>query len=97
MGTAQECRQFLRNKAGISMLDMLVMQYVLNDGIIMRQRHDDLDEYHIELGSKASDDEEEEEEEDGEDEDHLVASLGYYDARDFLSTSSLYTGHEDVD
>jgi hypothetical protein len=32
------------------MLDMVVIQYMLNGGIVMRQAHDTDDEHHIEIG-----------------------------------------------
>lgn len=31
------------------MLDVLVAQYVLNDGLLMRQHHDMQDEYHVDI------------------------------------------------
>jgi hypothetical protein len=33
------------------MLDMVVIQYMLNGGIVMRQAHDTDDEHHIEIGA----------------------------------------------
>ncbi len=77
------------------MLDMLVMQYAINDGIIMRQRHDEHDEYHIELGSH-----EDREDDDAADEDcqsSTSSSSSSCDNNILPRTQVYYTGHEEVD
>lgn len=46
-----DCRAYLSQKQHYNLLDMLVAQYILNGGILMRQRHGSPDEYHIEVCS----------------------------------------------
>jgi hypothetical protein len=55
----QSCKAYFSQKQYYTMLDVLVAQYVLNDGLLMRQHHDLPSEYHVDLaecegGSSAS-------------------------------------------
>lgn len=43
------CKSYFSQKQYYTMLDVLVAQYVLNDGLLMRQHHDMQDEYHVDL------------------------------------------------
>jgi hypothetical protein len=52
----EDCRSHLTKKEYHTLLDMLVVQYVLNDGILLRQRHDSADEYHVDVGGGWDDD-----------------------------------------
>lgn len=44
------CRRYMTSKQHITMLDLLVVQHILNGGILMRQMNDTDEEYHIDLG-----------------------------------------------
>lgn len=46
----EDCRRHLTQKHYYTLLDLLVVQYVLNDGILLRQRHESPDEYHVDIG-----------------------------------------------
>jgi hypothetical protein len=39
----------MSQKQHYTLQDMLVVQYILNDGILMRQRHGSTEEYHIDI------------------------------------------------
>jgi hypothetical protein len=52
---ARDCSEYLSRKQHYTLLDILVTQYILNEGILMRQRHGGSDEYNIEIGSDMSD------------------------------------------
>lgn len=43
------CKEYFSQKQFYTMLDILVAQYVLNDGLLMRQHHDLEDEYHVDI------------------------------------------------
>ena len=45
----EDCRRYLTQKQHYTLQDMLVVQYILNDGILMRQMHGDEDEYHVDI------------------------------------------------
>jgi hypothetical protein len=45
----QSCKAYFSQKQYYTMLDVLVAQYVLNDGLLMRQHHDLPSEYHVDL------------------------------------------------
>lgn len=45
-----DCKRHLTQKEYYTLLDMLVVQYILNDGILLRQRHDTSEEYHVDVG-----------------------------------------------
>ena len=84
------------------MLDMLVMQYAINDGIIMRQRHDEHDEYHIELGSH--EDQEDDDAADEECQSSTSSSSSSCDNNNATNDNNIlpriqvyYTGHDEVD
>ncbi len=51
VGGAKDCLEYLSRKQHYTLLDMLVTQYILNEGILMRQRHGEQDEYNIEIGN----------------------------------------------
>ena len=43
------CKKYFSQKQFYTMLDILVAQYVLNDGLLMRQHHGMQDEYHVDI------------------------------------------------
>lgn len=43
--------EYLSRKQHYTLLDMLVTQYILNEGILMRQQHDTEGEYQVEIES----------------------------------------------
>ena len=45
----EECKKYFSEKQHYTLLDVLVAQYVLNDGLLMRQHHDEEDEYHVDI------------------------------------------------
>ncbi len=47
----QECTDYLSKKQHYTLLDMMVTQYILNQGIVMRQAHYTEDKYHIDMGA----------------------------------------------
>jgi hypothetical protein len=49
----------MRHKQHYTLQDMLVVQYILNDGILMRQMHGTPDEYHVDIEQPLLEDEEE--------------------------------------
>lgn len=46
----EDCRRHLTQKQYYTLLDLLVVQYVINGGILLRQRHNLPDEYHVDIG-----------------------------------------------
>lgn len=48
---AKDCMEYLSRKQHYTLLDMLVTQYILNEGILMRQHHDTAAEYQVEVES----------------------------------------------
>lgn len=47
----QDCQEYLSQKQHYTLLDMLVCQYILNGGILMRQQHNTDNEHHVDLSS----------------------------------------------
>lgn len=45
----QDCEAYLSQKQHYTLQDMLVCQYILNGGILMRQRHNTDKEHHVDL------------------------------------------------
>jgi hypothetical protein len=45
----EDCKKYLSQKQHYTLQDMLVVQYILNDGILMRQMHGTQDEYHVDI------------------------------------------------
>lgn len=45
----EDCKKYFTNKQFYTMLDVLVAQYVLNDGLLMRQHHNQDDEFHVDI------------------------------------------------
>ena len=50
----EACKSYFSQKQYYTMLDVLVAQYVLNDGLLMRQHHDQEDEYHVDISEPAA-------------------------------------------
>ena len=50
-----DCARYMNQKQYYTLQDILVVQYILNGGILMRQMHDTQDEYHVDLGSNTAD------------------------------------------
>lgn len=45
----QDCKKYFTSKQHYTLQDILVAQYVLNDGLLMRQNHGADDEYHVDI------------------------------------------------
>ena len=45
----EDCRTYFASKQHYTLQDVLVGQYVLNDGLLMRQGHSTEDEYHVDI------------------------------------------------
>ncbi len=45
----EDCKKYMSQKQHYTLQDMLVVQYILNDGILMRQMHGTQDEYHVDI------------------------------------------------
>lgn len=50
----QDCKRYMTQKQYYTLQDMLVVQYILNDGILMRQMHNTEDEYHVDINEPLS-------------------------------------------
>jgi len=50
----EDCRSYMGQKQHYTLQDLLVVQYILNDGILMRQRHNCSDEYHVDISEDLS-------------------------------------------
>ena len=44
-----DCKFYFSTKQHYTLQDVLVAQYVLNDGLLMRQNHGMEDEYHVDV------------------------------------------------
>lgn len=44
-----DCRTYFASKQHYTLQDILVAQYILNDGLLMRQNHGSEDEYHVDI------------------------------------------------
>jgi hypothetical protein len=55
----QDCKKYMSQKQHYTLQDMLVVQYILNDGILMRQRHFTDEEHHVDIQGSFTDDEKE--------------------------------------
>jgi hypothetical protein len=53
----KDCTKYLAQKQYYTLQDMLVVQYILNEGILMRQRHNTSEEYHVDLQAPVEEDE----------------------------------------
>lgn len=45
----QDCKTYFASKQNYTLQDILAAQYVLNDGLLMRQNHGSEDEYHVDI------------------------------------------------
>lgn len=45
----EDCRTYFGSKQHYTLQDVLVAQYILNDGLLMRQNHGSQDEFHVDI------------------------------------------------